>query len=135
MSAAAKKAAPTEAPAPSEAKPSIPELAKRWATAKAQEELAAREVESLKAQLLEAGVKDGYADAFLEVNETSDLDLENAKLRQAIFDHGAWIDAHEFRLSKKNVHALAQTSQAIARAVKSATSTKLRFNQVAKKET
>jgi hypothetical protein len=123
------KAAPAAA-----AKPKLEVLTANWSRAKVAEETAKREAARLRDEILEAGAKIGYEDEHLAIAGSSDLDLEDRRLEQVLRDENAWEQAHESKLSTKKLRALAELNPKIAKALEAATTSKPRFEQVAKKK-
>jgi hypothetical protein len=115
-------------------KRALGELTAAWSRAKVAEETAKREAARLRDEILEAGAKIGYEDEHLVIGATSDLDLEDKRLEQALRDVDAWEQAHESKLSTKKLRALAELHASIAKALDAATTSKPRFEQVSKKK-
>lgn len=130
------KAAPKTAASPAaETKPALADLTKQWATAKAAEELAAREAKRLHAAILEdPKAVIGYADESLVIGSTSELDVEDARLAKILKAEECFDDALESKLSTKKVRALAEINPKVARVVEACTSPKPRFEQASKKK-
>lgn len=130
-------AKPKSAPAPEPVAPPAPTLAEltaRWATAKAAEELASREVKTLRAQIEafpEAVI--GYADDSLQIGETSVVDLNNKRLIQTLSDESLTEKVTVTKISLDLLHAAAKLHPKLAAAVERATASAPRWEQARKK--
>lgn len=129
MNKPAQKAAPAAA-----TKPTLAELTARWATAKAAEELAKREAETLRAEILaDPAAVSGFENEHVKIGSTSKLDLEDKRLLAILRDEEVLKDVTETRVSTELLRAVAKLNERVARAVERASTSSPRLEQVRKK--